>query len=350
MPGRELNSRRAPFGPIKGFRLAIPTELFRKAGKTVDRADTVLIVSHHRPDGDATGTTVAVRDVLRRRGKHVVAATLDPVPQRYQTFVAGEPLELWDPDVHPAQAERSDVVIVLDTAAWPQLVAAEEALRRAGDRLIVVDHHETQDALGGIHLIDRTAAATGLIVYEWFGALKWTMPRNALEGLFSALATDTGWFRFSNADARAFRVASEMVEAGVPSHEMYERIYWSESPARIRLTSRALSSLEFHAQGRLAVMCLDQAAFAECGAEPSDSEDLINEPMRIGSVELSVLLIEQPDGRTRVSLRSKGQVNVAAVAGNLGGGGHARAAGLHVPLPLPAAREKMIELLVAELA
>lgn len=337
--------RPAANGPIERCGLAIEVGRFQEAGEKIDAAESVLIVSHRRPDGDAIGSTLAVSEVLRLRGKRVVATLLDPTPLRYLPLTARQPIEEWDQAKHADKIEEFDVVIVLDTASWSQLDLVKDALSRVSDRLIVVDHHQTRDGIGGIHLIDRTAAATGLLVYEWFKILGWSVPRSAMDGLFAAIATDTGWFRFSNADERAFRAASEMVQAGVASHEMYETIYWSESVARVRLMSRALASLEFHSDGRLAVMALDQECFESCGAQPSDSEDLINEPMRIGSVLVSILLIEQPDGQVRMSLRSKGQVNVAEVAAGLGGGGHARAAGAQVPGPVSDARIRMTEVL-----
>jgi len=330
--------------------LPVDDSLFREAGARIDRVDEVLILSHHRPDGDAIGSTVAARAVLRQRGKRVPAFLLDPVPQRYRKLVGNGPIEVWDPAVHGTHLERAQAVLVLDTASWLQLEAVQDPLRRVEDRVIVVDHHQTQDGLGGLQLIDRTAAATGLLLYEWFCALAWPMPRIAQDGLFAALATDTGWFRFSNADARAMRAAAELVQAGVASHEVYEAIYWSESAARIALTTRALDSLRLYANDRLAVMQLDQACFRDCHAERSDSEDLINEPMRIGSVLVSVFLVEQPDGRVRVSLRSKGQVDVAGLAARWGGGGHARAAGYRADGPMAAANAAIVDILGETLA
>jgi len=330
--------------------LSVDEGLFRQAGALIDRANDVLILSHHRPDGDAIGSMMAVGATLRRRGKRVGAVSLDPIPQRYAGLVGDEPIELWDPAVHAEQADRADAILVLDTASWSQLEAARDPLLRARGRVVVVDHHQTRDEVGGVSLIDATAAATGLLVYEWFRALDWPLPRVALDGLFAALATDTGWFRFSNTDARAMGVAAELIRAGVEGHRLYEAIYWSDSVARVRLQTRALAGLELHAGGRLAVMRLDQACFEACQASPADSEDLINEPMRIGSVHVSVLLIEPPEGDIRVSLRSKGQVDVAALAGALGGGGHTRAAGLRLPGPMVDAHAKILGILREALA
>ncbi len=323
----------------------IEDRMFELAGGIVDRATNVVVLSHHRPDGDAIGSTLAVHSVLAGRGKRVTSLLLDSIPNRYRQLAEGIDLQAWNGDEHRAVLAETEVIIVLDTSSWPQLEAVTETLRQASERVIVVDHHQTADDVGKVRLIDPTAAAAGLILYEWWRTLGWDIPQAAAEGLFAAIATDTGWFRFSNADARALRAAAELVEAGAEPYRLYESIYWSETRGRIALMARALESMDLHADGRLAVMAISRDDFAACGADPSESEDLINEPMRIGSVIVSVLLVEQPEGPVRVSLRSKGQVNVADVAAGLGGGGHARAAGARMDAPLGRAREEIVRVL-----
>jgi len=325
--------------------LSIDPKLFRAAADRIDRANEIVIVSHRRPDGDAIGSTVAILDVLSQRGRRAWGLLLDSVPLRYRGLVANGSIHVWTSTFDPRQIERADAVIVVDAASWEQIDVVRGPLAALADRMIVVDHHETHDGLGAIQLIDSTAAASGLIVYEWFTSLGWPFSIVGLNALFAALATDTGWFRFSNTDARALRAAAEMVQAGVRAHQCYEAISWSEAPARLALTAKALDSLSLHSDQRLAIMRIDQAALAECGASRSDTEDVINEPMRIGSVIVSALLVEEPNGRVRVSLRSKGQVNVAELAASMGGGGHARAAGLHTEGPMSEAYARMIALL-----
>ncbi|MBN1344343.1 MAG: bifunctional oligoribonuclease/PAP phosphatase NrnA [Phycisphaerae bacterium] len=322
--------------------MAIDKRLYREAGERILRSASVAVLSHHRPDGDSIGCTVAVRDVFRALGKRVTAVLLDPVPGRYKSIVTGDPLEAWEAGRHEAVVRDAEAVLVLDTSAWTQLEAAASALRDVADRTLVVDHHQTCDDVGAIRLIDPTAAAAGVIVHEWFREMGWPLSAAASDGLFAAIATDTGWFRFSNADARTLAVAAELAASGVEPYRLYEAIYWSESSGRLALTARALQSLELHAGGRLAIMRLEQGDFEASGASRSDTEDLINEPMRIGSVWVSVLLIAQPDGRVRASLRSKGQVDVASVACGLGGGGHVRASGATLDGPMKCALRKIL--------
>ncbi len=329
--------------------MSIGSELFSAAGAVIDRADEVVVVSHRRPDGDAIGSTVAVLSTLKARGRRAWGMLLDPVPVRYQSLVSNGPIEVWDRTFDPARLGKAGAVLVLDTACWKQIDCVEAAIRPVVDRVIVVDHHQTSDNFGAVQIIDPSAAATGLIVYEWFRHLGWTMPPVALTGLFAAVATDTGWFRFSNTDARALAAAGEMVAAGVSPNTCYEGIYWSESPARVALTAHVLSEMTLHEEGRLAIIRIDQEGLRRCGARPSDTEDLINEPMRIGCVAVSMLLYEDTDGRVRVSLRSKGQINVAELAATFGGGGHARAAGLHLRGTLAEASKRMLSVVTGAL-
>jgi phosphoesterase RecJ-like protein len=325
--------------------LAIDPELFRTAGRIIDEAGEVMVVSHRRPDGDAIGSTVGVLATLKQRGRRAWGLLLDPVPARYRSLCANGPIEVWSPAFDARRIEQADVVLVLDTSCWEQLDAVQDLLRRRTGRMVVVDHHETHNGIGAVHLIDPGAAAAGLILYEWFRYLEWPMPPVALHALFAAIATDTGWFRFSNTDVRALQAAAELVRAGVEPNRCYEAIYWSDTPARLALMAKALQGMTLHENGRLAVMQIDRATIAACGAGPSDTEDLINEPMRIGSVIVSALLVEDSAGRVRVSLRSKGQINVAALAATLGGGGHARAAGIRLDGPMTRACQQMVELL-----
>ena len=193
----------------------------------------------------------------------------------------------------------------------------------------------THDIPAQTELYDTTAGATGLVLFDWFTAAGWQINRAAAEALFVAMATDTGWFRFSSADARLYRAGGGPHRA--PRRQAQRaatsRLYMSESPARMKLLAGMLGSLEMHANDQLAVCAVTREMFARTGAQYWETEDLINEPMRIGPVRVTVLLIEEPDGKVRMSLRSKDAVNVAAIAQQFGGGGHQRR---RRPRPRPA--------------
>jgi phosphoesterase RecJ-like protein len=212
-----------------------------------------------------------------------------------------------------------------------QLDGLDDQLAAAREKIVVIDHHATTDDIGAVRWLDTSAAAAGVMVGELLDALGWPVDLRTAEALLTAMTTDTGWFHYSNTDGRCLRAAARLFDAGVEGDKLYRRLFQADRPERMMLLSRALSSLELPAAGSIATMKLRLGDFAETGARQDETENLVNEPMRMGCVEVSMLLVQTPDdgGRCiRVSLRSRGGVDVAAVARRFGGGGHVQAAGL----------------------
>ncbi len=168
------------------------------------------------------------------------------------------------------------------------------------------------------------------------------------EALLTAIVSDTGWFHYPNTDARSLRRAAALLEAGVRATPLYDRLFRNDRPERLRLIARMLTSLELHNRDQLAVMVIRKADFLASGAQPEEVENLINEALRIGSVEAVILLTEM-DGATRVSLRSRSRLDVAEVAQRFGGGGHQRAAGFRSTESLDAIKPRILEAVTGEL-
>jgi len=302
-------------------------------------AASLVVVTHARPDGDALGSAVALSRAAAAAGKDAFVVVPDALPERYAfLFPDGPP--------HPAErfeslAEKADLVVVVDTCAAAQLDGLVSALDRLRTRTVVVDHHTTRGDVGVVQCIDTSAAATGLLVGELLDELGWTVDHRAAEALIVAIVSDTGWLHFSNTDGRALRAVAHWVEQGVRMEEVYGRLHESGRLSRVKLLQRMLGSLELHFHGKLAVMTLREEDFIEAEAGRSETEDLINEAFRIAGVEAAALFIENPD-RVRVSLRSKGAIDVAELAGAFGGGGHPRAAGLWAEEDLPRVKQRVI--------
>ncbi len=319
-----------------------------------------LLISHVKPDGDALGAVYAMQSMLRTLSVDPLALVFEALPSRYGLFRQHGTIPVLGQDLREADLAKVDGVLILDTCAFSQLQPIADWLRATIAPKLVVDHHLTRDDLADGYLIDESAAATCLILYHWAQAAGWEIPADARDALFIGIATDTGWFRHSNTDDRALAAVADLVTRGVKPHELYGRLYQCETPGRVRLLGAALRSLELPAGERLAVMTLTPGTIAECGATPADTEDIVNEPLRIASVAVSVLLVDQGDGLIRASFRSKPpsqaarsdgtdpqmtvfpeiaaskgggtepDVDVARVASTFGGGGHARAAGARI--------------------
>ena len=288
-------------------------------------AERVLIVTHARPDGDAVGSMAALAGSAAAAGKSARMLLPGEMPDRWGfLFPDGPPAGAND---FAALADEADLIVVVDTCALAQLDGLEAGLRRHREKTVVVDHHATRDDVGAVQWIDASAGAAGLLVGELIEALHWPVTPAVAEALLTAITTDTGWFRFSNTSGRCLRAAAKLLDAGVSPDELYARLFESDRPERLRLRTRALASLRLHADGRIATMSLRGSDFAETGARLDETENFVNEALRMGCVEVALLLVENPDC-TRVSLRSRGAVDVSRVARAFGGGGHARAAGL----------------------
>ncbi len=318
-----------------------------------------LLLSHIKPDGDALGSLAAMRSMLQSMNCDPRAVLFDPMTTRYALFLRYPPIPVWNAKTGDALLADRDSVIILDACTYQQLEPLAEWLRTTKLPRLAVDHHVTRDDLAGEYLIDESAAATCLILFEWALATDRLsiLPHDAREALFVGIATDTGWFRHSNTDERALRAAGELVAAGVRPHELHQQLFLQETPARVRLLGVALQTMQLFAEGRLSVMRLSSPDFQAAGASSADTEDIVNEPLRIGDVVVSVLLVEQGDGSVRVNFRSKPpltrgdrDLDVAAIAASFSGGGHARAAGARLPGPFSAACEKIIARLKIELA
>ncbi|MBN1489220.1 MAG: DHH family phosphoesterase [Phycisphaerae bacterium] len=344
--------------------MAISNDQWIRAGQMLKKWHRPLLVAHARPDGDSLGSLIAMRRFCRSWGADATAILSDAPPARYETWIRTEPFTRW-----PATqaADAADGIVVLDTCTWTQLEPIAEFLRASALPRIVVDHHKTRETLVGAdqeatvpqaYLIDETASAAALLVHEWARAMGWldNADIETADALFIGMATDTGWFRFSNTDARTLSAAAELLDRGVQPDRWYTAIYDRSTPARVRLKAAMLATLDMDADDRLASAILTQDAFAQAGATQADTEDLVQELQELADVVASTLLIEQPDGQIRLNLRSKApyvcghDVDVAAIARTFGGGGHARAAGARMPGPIAEARSRVLAALRAALA
>jgi len=317
-----------------------------------------LLVSHAKPDGDAIGSLVAMRAVLRVLGAEPFALVYDDIPDRYCFLVDDEPLTRLGADLSLADLDRRgfDGVVVLDTCTYNQLEPIADWLRATSLRKLVVDHHVTRDELADVSVIDESAAAACLVLHEWFESACFEIDAAAAQALYVGIATDTGWFRHSNTDARAMSAATKLVARGVRPSAMFDLLFQQETVARFRLRAAVGSHLELLADDRLAVQAIPARVFDETGSSLAETEDLVNEPLRVSGTVLSVMLVDQGGGVTRVGFRSRApiteddpDIDVAAIAMQFGGGGHRRAAGARIQAPLDEAKSRVVEAMVAAL-
>jgi len=319
-------------------------ELTRDAGTAVAllrRAKRVLITSHAAPDGDAIGSELGVLELVEALGGSARIVNRDPHPASLAFLPGLERIEV--APALPAGFESAfDLAVVLECPG----------LDRPGlsglDRLplLNVDHHLANERYGVLDFVDEEAPAVGVMALEMAEAAGVGVSPAMATCLYTALVTDTGDFRYSNTTPRAFAAAARLVGAGAAPHVIAEGLH-EHVPARVvRLTAAALATLELLAGGRLAVISCDRATLAATGARPEDTESLINIPRAIDGVEVAALVKAFADDGVRVSLRSRGAVDVQAVARRFGGGGHRNAAGCTIALPAAPARQALLAELI----
>jgi phosphoesterase RecJ-like protein len=322
-------------------------------GERPDRGG-VVIVTHAKPDGDAAGSVIALREALRLAGRTAVGVLAPPVTASLQQLEGAGDLVIWQEGL---ELDEPELLVITDTGAWSQVGPLRPFVEARLDKTLIIDHHLSGDIEARWKLIDPTAAAACELLTELIGLMAHLRPRKsspqagvgpharpasllntrARDALFAGIASDTGWFRFSNTTARTHRLAAELLDAGTDHAALYALLEQTDAPEKMGLIARALGSMELLADGAAAVMVLRDADFAETGATSEMTERLIDLPQQIASVQVVALVTEsqtpQGDPQTRISFRSKPgdqAVNVADLAGHFGGGGHARAAGAKV--------------------
>ena len=334
--------------------IMVDNDDFQKAVELINKSEDILLTTHTRPDGDACGSIVAMVNVLAALGKKVKTIFLTEVPKWYE-FLFSEKLAILGEDVTAEQLKERkfadpDLIIIVDTNSYNQLPKFEEYLKQNNKPVLVIDHHVTSDGLGDVELIDTTAAATGLIIFDLLKYANWPITEKTAQALFVTVATDTGWFHFSNTNSRVHRASAELIDAGANPTQVYHDLYQNFSVQRFKLTTAMLNTLELHFDGRFATQHLLQRDFEQAGATHKDTENLINECQRISTVEAAALFVELKDGRIKCSLRSRGAIDVRKIAAKFGGGGHTMAAGVHFDGTLNEVKKVIFEEFEKELA
>jgi len=307
-------------------------------------ASSVLVTTHAAPDGDAIGSELGIAAVLSALGKQVTVANRDPHPAALSFLPGTDRLTRAD-DLPADLAGAFDLVVVVDCPGLdrPKL----EGL----DRLPVVeiDHHLENGLFGEVSFVDEAASATGELVLEVVDATGVGLSAELATALYVAIVTDTGDFRYANTTPRTLRAAARLIEAGAVPTAIAQAL-WEQVPARVvRLTGAVLTTLQLAARGRVAVVHCDEAMLAAAGAGREDTEDLVNYARAIAGVEVAVFLKAFTADSVRISLRSRGSVDVQSIARGFGGGGHREAAGCTVAGSLDEVRRTVVDAVVAKL-
>ncbi len=290
-----------------------------------------LVCSHSRPDGDAVGSVLAMGMLLQRLGKRADMVTADRVPAVYRTLPNADAIRTAMRVHGPYDAA---ILLECDGLGRTRLLGLEQFL------VINIDHHTSGSEWGHLNWIDREAASVGELVYRLIRAAGANLTPEIATCLYATVLTDTGGFCYGSTRASTFALARELVEAGANPIRVAQDIYFSTPTSKLLLLGSALGNLQ--REGRLAWLWVTHNDIVRSCAAEEDCEGIVNFALSISGVEAAAFLRELPERRIRLSLRSKGKVNVAAIAGRLGGGGHENAAGCTLEGPLDHALEEIL--------
>lgn len=310
-------------------------------GEAVAAASRIGVISHRRPDGDAIGSTIAVVDALEALGKTVIAINDDGVPESLRFLPGSEKVRT--PAELDGEAEV-DLVIALDSAGKDRIGDESWGLFSHAPTLVNIDHHASNDHFGDLNYVDVVSPATGQIVFEILTELGWAITEAARDNLYVAISTDTGSFRYPNTTATTYRIAAELIGRGLDLGWINQMIYETYPARRVFALRELLEELELHCNGRAVCTKLNQETIDRLEIEPGDTEGLIDVIRSIDSVIVAVSFEDMPDGKIRVSARSKSDsADVGKICAQFGGGGHKLAAGTRMKGPINEAAERFLE-------
>ena len=331
-----------------GARLSPPLELM----EALLSKDNFLIATHVNPDGDAIGSSIALAEALASLGKKSVLLDKHTIPSQYLFLPGHDKFETFE-TFHASGKKISDfdALIMVDCnhpdrigLSTKEIIPAIEELKKAlsgGMFTVVIDHHQTENGFGDVRWISPGTAATGLLIYSIIKKLGVDLTPVIAKNIYTTIVTDTGNFRFDNTDADVFRIAAELIDHGVSSSEIYENVFESHSGNRFRLFLNVIAGLWI--EGHIAVSAVTGRMLAETSTVADDTENFVSFPMLMKDIRVAVLIRELKDGTCKVSLRSKGAINIAKVAEQFSGGGHRNAAGCRIEAGVEEAKQILLE-------
>lgn len=304
-----------------------------------------VVCPHMKPDADTLGSSLGMAHLLRQLGCRAVVACADPVVERFGFMPGAHDVVVGKlPDDLP----EGTGVVTLDAAEMDRL-GAMAPLVASMSPIVNLDHHVSNQRFGTYNWIDLPSAATGELVvmlYDYFGV---PLDQTAAIPLYSALITDTGFFRYPATKARTLEIAGDLVATGIDFSQIIHAIYERQSPGSIRLMGMALADVRLEADGQVAWTSISQEMFKRAGATEDEAEGIVEMFRAIAGVEILYILRETPDGTVRVSLRSKNDFDVNAVARHFGGGGHLQASGCVIKDSLPNAEARLRQVVLEHL-
>lgn len=305
------------------------------------KEDNFIIATHYSPDADGLGSALALSMALRKLGKKTLLLDRDSVPNQCRFMPGHEEFQTLEAFLSSGSGDFRNLVLV-DCNDLTRISSNKSQISNLKFQIsAVIDHHESERPFGDIRWIRPDSPATGIMVYYILKELCVEITKELAVNLYAAIAVDTGNFRHANTTADALRIAAEMAGAGAKPHEISMELYESWSDGRFMLFRKALNTLQI--EECISIITVTLKMLEETGTTPDDTENLVEFPRIMKKIAVSILFREIGEDHYKVSLRSKGGINVARVAETFKGGGHKNAAGCTVSADIETAKNKVLE-------
>lgn len=308
----------------------------------INESSKIALSFHTSPDGDSLGSSLAFLQGLRTLGKEVYIVCKEDMPKTFKFLpYSNEIINSCD-----VVKEGTDIFVVLDCGNLERVNTNSELSER-DYTLINIDHHMSNDLYGDLNYVDTKASSMGEIVFMILEAMNIEVTKDMAKCMYTSILTDTGSFRHSNTTSRTHNIAGKLLDTGIDFSEIHRQIFDNKEFNRVKFMGRAIESLKLTLDGKVGVIKIRDKDFEDFGIEDKDTSDIVNIGMKIGSVDVMILLKEGEEG-TKVSLRSKNIVDVRKVAENFGGGGHVRASGARIMKSIDESEELLLKIIEEE--
>lgn len=317
--------------------------MFKPIEKIVKKAKSFVLTTHVNPDGDGLGSEVGLATFLKKQlGKKVRIINTSMTPKQYRFLDTDGEIETYDARKHDSFIQKADVIFVLDISVSKRLDRMQEVVMKSPATRICIDHHLDNDGLGHYNCVDETSPATAELIYNFIRHFKGKPTLKIARSLYTSLVTDTGGFRFNATRPATHLIAAELLKTGVTPNEIYSEVFEQGSSDVMKLLGMALENLKPECEGQLHWTYLTEEHFKKTRTHRSDTEGFVDYTLKIEGSMCGVFFYETPEGHTKVSLRSKGKVDIQKFAKKYGGGGHMHASGITLHSPFRPTMKKIL--------
>jgi len=295
----------------------------------IDDAQHILLTTHENPDGDGLGSASAVYYYLQSEGKDCRIINCSPLPEEYEFLNKENIFEKYETDSFDEWFATCDLAIIFDVGDYVRIRGIKDQIEKNQINTLNIDHHPYPEGHPFTYnAVDTSAAATGVLVYDFLvNFMKKPLSKKIGEGIYTAVMTDTGSFRYSNTDAICHEIAIACLDVGVETSKIYQQVYERKPTGGVRLLARVIDNIRFENNGELAWFTIDQSMLDSAGASSKDVDGFTDFVRTIKGVEVALMVFENGSDVCRVNFRSKGKYVINDVAKHFGGGGHKFAAG-----------------------